>query len=165
MEPGELIDSEALVRLQEASYERAARGVRSSWPPESAMDAAQLRAFLEEHHYCVLATTTARGHAQARPVAFTVVGASLWFASVAGSRLRNLHGTPWGSVVVAEGDRGSHRAVIVDGPAVVVGRPPETLLDVWDARHGSRADWASAWFEIKPVRLFSYRGPGNPAEI
>lgn len=125
------------------------------------MDAAQLRAFLDQHHYCVLATTTARGRAQARPLAFTVVGASLWFASVAGSRLRNLQRMPWASVVVAEGDRGSHRAVIVDGPAVVAAQPPQTLRDLWEARHGSRADWASAWFEIQPARLFSYRAPGN----
>jgi general stress protein 26 len=121
------------------------------------MDAARLRLFLEQHHYCVLATTTVRGHAQARPVAFTVVGASLWFASVAGSRLRNLERTPWGSVVVTEGDRGSHQAVILEGPASVVGEPPDAVLSVWEHRHGSRAEWASAWFEIEPAFLFSYQ--------
>jgi hypothetical protein len=30
----------------------------------------------------------------ARPVAFTVVGASFWFATVAGARLRNIRHTP-----------------------------------------------------------------------
>lgn len=58
VEPGELVDAEALVRLQETSYQRAAPGLRSAWPAESAMDAAQLVRFLNEHHYCVLATVT-----------------------------------------------------------------------------------------------------------
>jgi general stress protein 26 len=125
------------------------------------MDAARLRLFLDQHRYCVLATTTAGGHAQARPVAFTVVRAAFWFASVVGSRLRNLERTPWGSVVVAEGDRGSHQAVILEGPASVVGEPPDAVVDVWEKRHGSRAEWASAWFEIEPELLFSYQAEAS----
>jgi general stress protein 26 len=163
VEPAELIDAEALVRIQEESYERGPRGLRSSWPPESAMDAAQLRLFLDQHHYCVLATTTARGHAQARPVAFTVVRASFWFASVAGSRLRNLERTPWSSVAVTEGDRGSHQAVILEGRASVVGEPPDAVVNVWQNRHGSPAEWASAWFEIEPALLFSYQAAAAPS--
>jgi nitroimidazol reductase NimA-like FMN-containing flavoprotein (pyridoxamine 5'-phosphate oxidase superfamily) len=153
----DVMDVEALMRVQEASYLRAARALSSSWPRESAMDAAQLESFLGERRYCVLATTTARGHAQARPVAFTVLGASFWFATVAGSRLRNLERTPWASVVVTDGEGNSHRAVAADGPATIVEHPPEALLAAWEARHGSRAAWASAWFEIEPARLFSYR--------
>ncbi|MDQ6819965.1 MAG: hypothetical protein M3076_06450, partial [Actinomycetota bacterium] len=37
-----MIDADALIELQEASYERAGGALRRSWPPESAMDAAQL---------------------------------------------------------------------------------------------------------------------------
>jgi nitroimidazol reductase NimA-like FMN-containing flavoprotein (pyridoxamine 5'-phosphate oxidase superfamily) len=153
-----VIDAEALGRIQDASYEQAGRAVRASWPPESAMDPAQLAIFLDERRYCVLATTTAEGHALARPVAFTVLGAAFWFATVAGDRLRNLERMPWASLVVAEGDRGLHRAVAADGPASIVEQPPEELLAAWEARHGSRADWASAWFEIGPTRMFSYGG-------
>jgi hypothetical protein len=47
---------------------------------------------------------------------------------------------------------------VVDGPALVVDRPTEELLAAWEERHGSRADWAAAWFEVRPARLFSYRG-------
>jgi len=151
-----VIDAEALGRIQDASYERAGPALSGSWPPETAMDTAQLVSFLDERRYCVLATTTAEGHAQARPVAFTVLGASFWFATVAGDRLRNLERMPWASVVVAEGDRGSHRAVAADGPTSIVEEPPEELVAAWEARHGSRADWASAWFAVGPARLFSY---------
>ena len=154
-----MIDGESLARIQEASYERAGSALSGSWPPASAMDPARLAAFLDARRYCVLATTTAKRHAQARPVAFTVLGASFWFATVAGDRLRNLERTPWASVVVSEGERGVHRAVVADGP-VTVAEPPEELLAAWESRHGSRAAWASAWFELNPTRLFSYGAAG-----
>src|SRR5258708_967448 len=115
-----MIEVEALIRLQEASYVRADRGLRSSWPRESAMSAEELQSFLHECRYCVLATTTAQGHAQARPVAFTVMGASFWFATVAGGRLRNLERMPWASIVVADGEGDNHRAVAADGPATII---------------------------------------------
>lgn len=151
-----MIDVEALISLQEESYARAGPGLASSWPPESAMNAEQLRSFLEERRYCVLATTTGRGHAIARPVIFTVVEASFWFATVKGARLRNLERIPWASLVVEDGERGTHRAVAVDGPVRITHRPAAELLDVWQARHGSRAEWAAAWFEVQPQRLMSY---------
>ena len=125
----------------------------------SAMDAEALRLFLAGHRYCVLATTTSKTHPVARPVAFTVVGVSFWFATVAGARLRNIRRTPWGSVVVSEGDRDDHRAVAAGGPTMVFERPSENVLAAWEAKHGSQAAWASAWFEITPVRLVSYSAP------
>jgi len=152
----DVIDPEALMRVQEASYAQAGRALRGSWPRESAMDAAQLESFLEERRFCVFATTTAQGHAQARPVPFTVLGASFWFATGAGSRLRNLRQMPWASIVVADGERGSHRAVAADGHATLVQQPPGEVFPVWEARHGSGVAWASAWVEIEPTRLFSY---------
>lgn len=151
-----MIDVDALIRLQEASFARAQAGLRSSWPIDSGMDAAQLRSFLDGHRYCVLATTTAQGHPAARPVAFTIIGTSFWFATVAGARLRNIERTPWASVVIAEGDGDEHRAVAVDGPATTVRKPSEQLMAAWEARHGSRPEWAAAWFEIQPARLISY---------
>lgn len=151
-----MIDAEALIAIQERSFEGAGEALRRSWPQESAMDAAELRAFLEEHTFCVLATTNAQGRAQARPVAYTVVSASFWFATVAGPRLRNVERTPWVSVVISEGDRGSHRAVIVDGPVTVSREASEELRSAWRTRHGNEAEWASAWFELAPARLLSY---------
>lgn len=151
-----MIDVEALIRAQDASYARAGASLASSWPHESAMDADQLRSFLEERHYCVLATTNADGHAIARPVAFTVLTGSFWFATVRGARLRNLERMPWVSIVIEDGDRGTHRAVAVDGPVTISDQPPSQLLELWEEHHGSRAEWAAAWFELKPDRLVSY---------
>jgi nitroimidazol reductase NimA-like FMN-containing flavoprotein (pyridoxamine 5'-phosphate oxidase superfamily) len=156
------LDADALARLQRASFARAGGGLAGSWPPDLAMDESQLHAFLTERRYCVLATTTAEGHAIARPVAFTVLGAAFWFATVAGSRLRNLERSPWASVVIEDGDGDEHRAVAVDGPVTIADRPPADVLDAWEARHGGLADWAVKWFELRPCRLVSYaaRKPG-----
>jgi hypothetical protein len=151
-----VIDVQALIRVQEESYARAGRSLASSWPRASAMDGEQLCSFLEERRYCVLATTDAHGRAIARPVAFTVLGGSFWFATVAGARLGNIERTPWASVVIEDSDGGEHRAVAVDGPAVITRHPPEELLEVWYERHGPPAEWAAAWFEVRPRRLFSY---------
>jgi hypothetical protein len=93
---------------------------------------------------------------QARPVAFIPFGDALWFATGASGRLRNLERTPWISVVVSEGERDQHRAVVADGPVTISDAPPEGLLDIWEDRFGSRADWAVAWFELRPERLYSY---------
>jgi nitroimidazol reductase NimA-like FMN-containing flavoprotein (pyridoxamine 5'-phosphate oxidase superfamily) len=151
-----VINVDGLIELQETTYATAGEGLRRSWPPESAMDSATLREFLEQHTFCVFATANARGRPQARPVAFTVLGSSFWFATVTGARLRNVERTPWVSVVIAAGDRGEHRAVIVDGPVTISTEASEELLAAWSARHGNAAEWASAWLELEPARLMSY---------
>ena len=102
-----MIDVEALIVLQEASFARAQRGLRDSWPRDSGMDAEQLRSFLDRNRYCVLATTTAQ-------------------------------------------------------PVTIIDHPSERLLATWEARHGSRADWAAAWCEIHPSRLISYSATNEP---
>jgi nitroimidazol reductase NimA-like FMN-containing flavoprotein (pyridoxamine 5'-phosphate oxidase superfamily) len=147
---------DALVRIQEKSFARADEALRSSWPSHRAMSAAGLHAFLEGRTFCVLATTSAGGRPQARPVAFTVFGDAFWFATVAGGRLRNVRRTPWVSVVISDGERNEHRMVAADGPVTVHAAPPADLLEVWQQRMGSRPDWASAWIELRPARLYSY---------
>jgi len=142
--------------IQEASYRRASSGILSSWPPDRALGAEELAAFLEDRRYCVLATTTHRGHPQARPIAFIPLGDVLWFATVGSGRLKNVERTPWISVVMSEGDGDHHRAVVADGPVAVAASPRAGLLDLWEARFGSRADWAVAWLEFRPERLYSY---------
>lgn len=127
------------------------------------MTAEELEAFLAAYHYGILATTNGQQHAIARPIAYTVIGTSFWFATVVGARLRNLRSTPCASLVVAQGDRGDHRAVAVDGPVGLTQRPAAAILDRWEARHGSRPEWAAAWCELTPARLLSYSALKAPA--
>ena len=120
------------------------------------MDGDELAAFLEERLYCVLATASPRGRAQARPVGFTFLGGAFWFATVAGGRLRNLERRAWASVVVSEGEGNAHRAIAADGPVEIHELPPAGLLARWEERFGSQPEWAVAWLELRPERLFSY---------
>ena len=151
-------DDGELAAIQAASYERCRRRARRLVAAEHALDADELAAFLEERLYCVLATASPGGRAQARPVGFTVFGGAFWFATVAGGRLRNVERTAWASVVVSEGEGAAHRAVAADGPVTVHEQPPTGLLARWDERFGSEPEWAVAWLELRPERLFSYAG-------
>jgi len=152
-------DVRALAAIQERSYEHAGASLRSSWPRESAMDVAGLAAFLSRKDYGVLATTSPNGRPQAAPVAFFVRNESFWVATVAGARLRNLRANPFAALVIAEGDRGDHRALRTEGPVVLHEGPGlEPLTQVWRERHGSDPTWAAAFVELRPRVLFSYAG-------
>jgi nitroimidazol reductase NimA-like FMN-containing flavoprotein (pyridoxamine 5'-phosphate oxidase superfamily) len=153
----------AFAELQRASYERAGEGLRSSWPEERALDAAGIGALLDRHRYCVLATARRDGRAHAAPVAFVVHGAAFWFATVEGLRLRNLRARPWASIVVMEGDaeageaRAPHVALTAEGPVTLHGVDAYRRLETeWLRRHTGPPDWAAAFVELRPERLFSY---------
>jgi len=80
-------------------------------------------------------------------------GTTFWLPTMAGSvRERNLRGTPWLTMVIAEGDHPVHIAVIAEGPAEVVAQP-EVPADV---RAAATADWVSAWICLTAERLLSY---------
>ncbi len=147
---------DGLLAVQEASYATADAAIRGAWPAEQAMDAAALGAFLEERRVCVLATSTARGLAQARPLGFMVDDGAFWLATGAGGRLRNLARTPWASLVVSDCEGALDRVVVADGPVRIVERPEGELLKRWRSRFERDPAWAEAWLELRPARLYSY---------
>ncbi len=80
-------------------------------------------------------------------------GVTFWLPTMAGSvRERDLRGTPWLTMVIAEGDHHEHIAVIIDGPAEVVA-PPQVPADV---RAAATGDWVSTWIRLTAERLLSY---------
>jgi hypothetical protein len=80
-------------------------------------------------------------------------GTTFWLPTVAGSvRERNLRGTPWLTMVIAEGDHGAHIVVILEGPTGIVA-PAEVPGDVRSAAQG---DWVEAWIRLEAERLLSY---------
>jgi len=84
-------------------------------------------------------------------------GVTFWLPTVAGSvRERNLRATPWLTLVIAEGDRGEHIMVLVEGPAEVVA-PTEVPADV---RAAAAGDWIGAWIRLTAERLLSYAADG-----
>jgi hypothetical protein len=153
-----------LVEIQRRSYAAASEGLRAAWPERQALDAEGLAALLERRRYCVLATARPDGRAHAAPVGFAVVDGAFWIATVEGLRLRNLLATAWASVVVMEGeaDEGEpgppHRALTAEGPVELheVGAVWPRLEVPWLERHGHAPDWARAFVELRPVRVFSH---------
>ena len=156
-------DAEAFLAAPRRSYARAGPGLLRSWPPEEAMDGENLREFLERLVYGVLATARPDGRAHAAPVAFSVADGSVWVATVAGVRLRNLRAKPWASLVVFEGQRGaSHQALTIEGPVRLhegadFAAARARLDESWAARHERAPDWAVAFIELEPERVFSHR--------
>jgi pyridoxamine 5'-phosphate oxidase-like protein len=149
-------DAERLAEVQRSSYEHASATVHSSWPPGSAMDAAQLDRFLDDHRHAVVATTRPSNRPQVTPLAFLVHRGSFWFASVAGQRLKNLAYVPYLALVVTDGEPAEGRMLVAEGPATLRELTPE-LADRWFERHGSSPAWAASMIEMTPERIFSYR--------
>ena len=156
-------DVEALLEAQRRSYEQAGEALRRSWPPEDALDAEELRGIFTDLVYGVLATARPDGRAHASPVAFSVEGGAFWIATVLGVRVRSLRAVPWASFVLSEGQReGAHRALTAEGPVRLhedadFASARARLDDDWVRRHGHAPDWASAFVELRPERVFSHR--------
>jgi nitroimidazol reductase NimA-like FMN-containing flavoprotein (pyridoxamine 5'-phosphate oxidase superfamily) len=122
-----------------------------------------MASLLDENRYAVLATARRDGRAHAAPIAFVVSGGSFWVATVEGLRLRNLRANPWASVVVMDGDADEdeegtpHRALTAEGPIVLHEVAALARFeDAWLARHTDAPDWATAFVELRPERLFSH---------
>ena len=158
-----MTDVEPLLEVQRSSYAGASEAFRAGWPEADALDAPGMAALLADNRYAVLATARPDGRAHAAPVAFVVSEGSFWIATVEGLRLRNLRASPWASVVVMDGeaDEGEegkpHRALTAEGPvslhdvAVL-----ERFEQHWLERHTDAPDWARAFIELRPERLFSH---------
>lgn len=153
-----------MIEIQRRSYASATPGLRAAWPERQALDAEGLDALLCRHKYCVLATARPDGRAHAAPVAFAVVDGAFWIATVEGLRLRNLRARPWASLVVMEGDADEgeagdpHRALTAEGPVELheVAAVWPRLEAEWLARHDHPPDWAEAFVELRPARVFSH---------
>lgn len=67
-------------------------------------------------------------------------GVTFWLQTMASSvRERNLRGTPWLTMVIAEGDHPEHIAVIIEGPAEVAA-PPQAPGDVRAVRRSPQVE-------------------------
>ena len=133
--------SELLGGLQDRTFARATAATAISYPPERRLSAAQLASYLDRRAFAVVGSTRADGRPHAAMSVFVRRGTTFWLPTMAGSvRERNLRGTPWLTMVIAE------------GPAEVVA-PPEVPADV---RAPATADWVSAWICLTAERLLSY---------
>jgi nitroimidazol reductase NimA-like FMN-containing flavoprotein (pyridoxamine 5'-phosphate oxidase superfamily) len=149
--------SEPLGDLQDRTFARATAATAGSYPAQRRLSAAQLASYLDRRAFAVVASTRADGRPHAAMSAYIRRGTTFWLPTMAGSvRERNLRGTPWVTMVIAEGDHPEHVAVIAEGPAEVVA-PPQVPADV---RAAAAADWVSAWIRLTAERLLSYADEG-----
>jgi Pyridoxamine 5'-phosphate oxidase len=143
--------------LQDRSFARATAATAVSYPPERRLTAEQLGSYLDRRAFAVVGSTRPDGRPHSAMSVFIRRGTTFWLPTMAGSvRERNLRGTPWLTMVIAEGDHPDHIAVIVEGPAEVVA-PPRVPADVRAAVTG---DWASEWICLTAERMLSYADEG-----
>jgi len=145
--------TELLGALQDRTFARATAGTAISYPPERRLSAAQLASFLDRRVFAVVGSARADGRPHAAMSIYIRRGTTFWLPTMAGSvRERNVRGTPWLTMVIAEADHPEHIAVIAEGPAEIIA-PPQVPADV---RAAAPADWVSTWICVTAERLLSY---------
>src|SRR5258706_15151672 len=125
--------SELLGGLQDRTFARATAATAISYPPERRLSAAQLASYLDRRAFAVVGSTRTDGRPHAAMSVYIRRGTTFWLPTMAGSaRERNLRGTPWLTMVIAEAGHPEHIAVFAEGPAED-GVPSGLLADVWPA--------------------------------
>jgi general stress protein 26 len=149
--------SELLGGLQERTFARATAATAVSYPPQRRLSADELATFLDRRTFAVVGSARPDGRPHAAMSVYIRRGTTFWLPTMAGSmRERNLRGTPWLTMVIAEGDHPVHIAVIAEGPAEVVA-PPQVPEDV---RAAVTADWVNSWICLTAERMLSYADEG-----
>lgn len=148
--------SASLAAVQDATFAAASAATVTSYPPERRLSGALLASVLTTRRYAVLSTTRPDGRPHATPTSFVLSGSALWLPTVAGAaRARNVRAQPYAVLVLSEGERGAHLAVIAEGPVTVEPLSPEAEADAV-AQLDTVPDWAAHWLVLRPARLMSY---------
>jgi hypothetical protein len=143
--------------VQERTFASATATTRSAYPPGERLSARQLADYLGRRAFAVVSTTRPDGRPHAAISSYLLRGTTFWLPTVAGSvRERNVRAEPWLSLVVTEGDRGRHVAVLIEGPAEVIA-PADTPSDV---RAEAGGDWVGCWLRLRAERVLSYGSAG-----
>jgi hypothetical protein len=147
-----------LGRLQDGSFNRAGRAVRTAYPPQRRMTGPELAGYLERRTYALASSTRPDGRAHAAPTLFCLHAEAFWLPTLGGAaRLGNVRAHPWLALSILEGEHDTHAAVLTEGPAEVVATVPDEVRSITEVRNiGGSLDWATAWLRMTPQRLFSF---------
>jgi hypothetical protein len=147
-----------LGRLQDGSFNRAGRAVRTAYPPQRRMTGPQLAGHLTRRTYALASSTRPDGRAHAAPTLFALYAQAFWLPTVSGAaRLANVRVHPWLALSIIEGEHDTHAAVLTEGPAEVLATVPDEVRSITELRNrGGSLDWATAWLRMTPQRLFSF---------
>jgi hypothetical protein len=153
----DVLGTDDLGGVQDRTFASATATTRAAYPPGERLSAEQLADYLGRRAFAVVSSTRPDGRPHAAISSYVQRGTTFWLPTVAGSvRERNVRAQPWLSLVVTEGDRGRHIAVLIEGPADVV-TPADAPSDV---RAAAGADWASCWLRLRAERVLSYGSAG-----
>ena len=144
--------------LQDASFSRAGRALRTAYPPQRRMTGAQLAGYLERRTYALASSTRPDGRAHAAPTLFSLYAEAFWLPTLGGAaRLGNVRAYPWLALSILEGEHDTHAAVLTEGPAEVMATVPDEVRSITEVRNrGGSLNWATAWLRMTPQRLFSF---------
>jgi nitroimidazol reductase NimA-like FMN-containing flavoprotein (pyridoxamine 5'-phosphate oxidase superfamily) len=152
---------ETLSDIQRRTMTASPSSTTGAWPPEDALDAAEIRRLLEIRRYGVLATSRPDARPHAAPVSFTAVDGRLWFASNRSTvRMRNLQRSPLAAfVVMGPRDDDDHAALVVEGAIRIVDDVDATrswLAPRWRERFDDELEWADVIYELVPTKVLSH---------
>jgi Pyridoxamine 5'-phosphate oxidase len=149
--------ADELGSVQDRTFAAASATTCAAYPPGERLSARQLADYLGRRAFGVVSSARPDGRPHAAISSYVRRGRMFWLPTVDGSvRERNVRAQPWLSLVVTEGDRGRHVAVLIEGPADVVA-PADTPADVREAAGG---EWAGCWLRLRAERVLSYGSAG-----
>lgn len=142
-----------LDELQNQTFLRATAVTRDAYPPERRMTGVRLSGYLDRRVFGVVSSTRLDGRPHAALTSYVRRGTNFWMPTVAGAvRQTNVRHEPWLVLVIAEGDRSEHVAVIVEGPCSVVAKPDVPS----DVAATAPETWVSKWLRLDATRLISF---------
>jgi general stress protein 26 len=142
-----------LGELQELTFARATAATRTSYPPHRRLTGEQLAEYLDRRAFAVVGSSRPDGRPHTALSSYVRRGSRFWLPTVAGAvRAHNVGHQPWMTLVVTEGDRGAHIAVLLEGPAQVV----EPAAVPGDVATTIAEAWVSSWLRLDTRRVLSY---------
>ncbi|MGB6453264.1 MAG: pyridoxamine 5'-phosphate oxidase family protein [Streptosporangiaceae bacterium] len=151
------VDNGSLEEIQRQTFTQATELTRTAYPRQNRLSGTQLAAYLQRRSFAVVSSCRPDGRPHAVVTSFAQRGTRFWLPMGAGSvRERNVKGSPWLSLVVTEGDRKRHIAVIIEGLACVAA-PSDVPSDLTDELGGA---WVGAWLRLDAQRVLSYASDG-----
>jgi hypothetical protein len=105
-----------LGRLQDGSFSRAGRAVRTAYPPRRRMTRPELAGYLQRRTYALASSTRPDGRAHAAPTLFSLYAEAFWLPTLGdAARLGNVRAHPWLALSILEGEHDTHAAVLTEG--------------------------------------------------
>src|ERR1022692_1389829 len=145
------MDVDELDAIQRRTFARATAPTLSSYSLLTRLAGERLSGYIDSRAFAVVISPGPDGRPHSAITSFFRRGSTFWLPAVAGSvRAKNVGTNPWLVLVITEGDRDKHIAVIIEGPGAAVSAV-DTPTEV-----AASARWAPVWLRLDAQRILSY---------